>query len=389
MKNKRWASVVLWSVISAAFIGPGTVTTAVKAGSDYRLDLLWAVTFAMVSCIIVQEVAARITIASGMNLGQLLVAKFGRKGKWLQYTLGSIVIFGCAAYQAGNVMGAVAGIEMIAPIGTRFIAVLVVLAASVSLWVGRLQGISWFMTALVGIMGISFFMLCFSTTVGLTETLPALVMPSMPAGAEFVAIGLIGTTIVPYNIFLGSGISKGQTIPLMRLGLTVSVLIGGFITAVILISGTMVDDFSTFKDLAIIFENKMGTYAVLALAFGLFAAGFSSAITSPYAASVIATTVFGWSNQNKVRAVWITVLLCGFIFSITGLPPIPVILTAQALNGFILPLMMFFLIVILNDKTIIPQEHRPGIIYNTILVLIFLGVLSVGLNNIYKVIMAL
>ena len=69
MKGSKVSSVILWSVISAAFIGPGTVTTAVTAGSVYQLDLMWAVVFATIACILLQEVSARITIASGLSLG--------------------------------------------------------------------------------------------------------------------------------------------------------------------------------------------------------------------------------------------------------------------------------------------------------------------------------
>ena len=71
--SKTWRSVIIWSIISAAFIGPGSVTTAVAAGALYNLDLMWAVTFSIAACIALQEVAARLTIASGLNVGQALI----------------------------------------------------------------------------------------------------------------------------------------------------------------------------------------------------------------------------------------------------------------------------------------------------------------------------
>ncbi|MCB0548279.1 MAG: divalent metal cation transporter, partial [Phaeodactylibacter sp.] len=63
------SSVLFWSIISAAFIGPGTVTTAAKAGASFQLQLIWALAFSIFATIILQEAAARITLASGKNLG--------------------------------------------------------------------------------------------------------------------------------------------------------------------------------------------------------------------------------------------------------------------------------------------------------------------------------
>ena len=96
-KNKTLSSVILWSVISAAFIGPGTVTTAAAAGSAYQLDLLWAVTFATIACILLQEVSARLTIISGLTMGQALTKRYGaQRSTWLKFFLGGPVILGCA-----------------------------------------------------------------------------------------------------------------------------------------------------------------------------------------------------------------------------------------------------------------------------------------------------
>jgi manganese transport protein len=193
----------------------------------------------------------------------------------------------------------------------------------------------------------------------------------------------VGTTIVPYNVFLGSGISKGQTVPLMRIGLTISVIIGGLITAAILIAGTAVKSFSNFNELAAALTQNIGPMGGAALGIGLFAAGFSSAITSPYAASIIASTVFSWGERGQ-RLTWMLVLLIGFAFGISDIKPIPVILAVQALNGLVLPLLTAYLILLINDPLIIPKEYKQSKVYNAVLVVIFGAVLLMGLNNVDK-----
>ncbi len=383
-RKKTLSSIVLWSVISAAFIGPGTVTTAAMAGSLYQLDLLWAVAFATIACILLQEVSSRLAIVSGLTMGQALNKKYGeQKSTWLKFVLGGPVVLGCAAYEAGNILGAVSGLNLLTAVDTKLLTVLITIISGVILWTGKRDIIGWLMTFLVALMGIAFFALAAGRPFSFLNYFQSSVIPVIPPGAELLTLGLVGTTIVPYNIFLGSALGKGQTVPLMRVGLTISILIGGLITAAILIAGTAVGSFSNFDELAKALNENLGPLGGLALGIGLFAAGFSSAITSPYAASIIAASVFGWSNRGQ-RIMWIMVLLTGFAFGVSGVKPIPVILAVQALNGLVLPLITAYLVLLINDPVIMPNGHRHTPIYNLVLVIIFGSVLFMGLNNIDK-----
>jgi len=381
------SSVILWSVISAAFIGPGTVTTAVTAGSQFQIQLLWAVVFATIACIVLQEASARIVIASGLNFGQALESKFGSKiGYWIKWIVAGPVLLGCAAYEAGNILGAVSGSSILFEGDGRVYTIVITVIAGYILWHGGNKWISTIMTILVGMMGIAFLLLAAKGNFTFSELLKSSVIPSIPSGSEWITLGLVGTTIVPYNIFIGSAISKGHTIPLMRIGLIISVLIGGMITAWIMLAGTIVGNFSSFGELAAIFQNKMGFIGSFALGLGLFAAGFSSAITSPYAASLIASTVFGTENKKIIRLVWMSVLLTGFVFGISGIKPIPVILAVQAMNGLILPLLTYFLILIVNDSKVVPAPHRHSAGYDLVLLAILGTTLVIGFNNVDKAI---
>jgi len=381
----RISSVILWSVISAAFIGPGTVTTAVTAGSQFQIQLLWAVVFATIACIVLQEASARIVIASDLNFGQALEKKFGsRIGFWIKWIVAGPVLLGCAAYEAGNILGAVSGSSILFEGDGKIYTIIITLLAGYILWQGGSKWISTIMTVLVGLMGVAFLLLAVKSSFTLPELVRSSIVPTIPQGSEWITLGLVGTTIVPYNIFIGSAISKGHTIPLMRIGLTISVLIGGLITAWIMLAGTMVGNFSSFGELATLFQNKVGVVGSLALGLGLFAAGFSSSITSPYAASLIVSTFFGSEKKSVVRLAWMSVLLTGFAFGISGIKPIPVILAVQALNGLILPLLTYFLILIVNDSKVVPDQYRHAAWYNLVLLAILGTTLIIGFNNVDK-----
>jgi hypothetical protein len=107
---KRLLDVLFWSVISAAFIGPGTVTTAATAGAGFGLQLAWALLFSTVACIALQEAVARLVIASGRGLGAAIRSTGGTV---LAALTGFAIVLGCAAYEAGNILGGVAGAQLV------------------------------------------------------------------------------------------------------------------------------------------------------------------------------------------------------------------------------------------------------------------------------------
>ncbi|MFN5168234.1 MAG: NRAMP family divalent metal transporter [Cyclobacteriaceae bacterium] len=377
-------SVIIWSVISAAFIGPGTITTALSAGANHQLELLWTVVFATVACIVLQEVSARLVIDTGLTLGEAIQQRLGASATMIKWLTGGSVVLGCAAYEAGNILGAISGLQLLFPVSRPVLTIAVVLVAGAILWSSLRKLMGWVMTALVALMGVAFLFLSFRTQHTLADVGVAMSHVQVPPGAELLALGLVGTTIVPYNIFLGSGIGKGQTLALMRTGLSVSVIIGGAITAWILLAGTLLPGFDSFQLVAEVFRERVGVWGAILFGLGLFAAGFSSAITSPFAAQVVAETVFGWRSQYAIKALGLLVLATGFAFGLSGRAPIPVIVIVQALNGLILPLLTGLLIYLVNDRHLVSASSLPSWWYNVVLVIVMMAVTRIGVAGISK-----
>lgn len=376
--RNRASSVLFWSIISAAFIGPGTVTTASKAGASFGLSLLFALLFSTIATIILQEAAARITIASGKNLGEILAIKFkSNENKLLQWGVFLAVAFGCAAYQAGNMLGAVSGLELVSDFSRQDLTLMIGLICFGLLWIGNLKIIANILGIIVAFMGIAFIYVAFQANIQIGDFFQNMLLPSFPENSSLLIIGLIGTTIVPYNLFLASGISKGQSISEMRWGMGIAVLIGGLISMAILVVGTQVLGAFSFENLAKALSDKLGEGGAIFFGFGLFAAGMSSSITSPLAAAVTAKSLLGdgknWAaNSKNFRIVWIIILSIGLVFGISEVKPIPVIILAQAINGALLPIVASFLLLAINDTNLIPNKHRNSLIIN-ILTLIIVG----------------
>lgn len=99
--------------VAAAFIGPGTVTTATMAGAGYGYTLIWAIAFSILATIVLQEMSARLGVITGMGVGDALRKKTQNKFlKVVTFTLVVLaIVIGNAAYEAGNLTGAVLGFD--------------------------------------------------------------------------------------------------------------------------------------------------------------------------------------------------------------------------------------------------------------------------------------
>ena len=391
--KKGLLSVLFWSIISAAFIGPGTVTTAASAGAGFKFSLLWALVFSTLATIVLQEAAARITIASGKNLGEIIALRYHQGGTAARIRLFLFLslAFGCAAYQAGNILGAISGLLLFLDIPRWVLTLMVAGLAGVLLWIGNFRMLANILGAIVAIMGIAFVYSAWH--VDLSElALQQLFLPAVPEGSLVLVLGLVGTTIVPYNLFLASGISQGQSITEMRLGISMAVLIGGIISIAILLVGTQISGTFSFEALAAAMSNASSAGGSgIFFGIGLFAAGLSSAITSPLAAAVTAQSLFSaergaqWVSQSRnFRFVWGSVLSIGLIFGLLDFRPIPVIILAQALNGLLLPVIAIFLILAVNDKRLLPSQYC-NTFFSNLLMLAIVGITCyLGFNNLWK-----
>lgn len=392
----RILNILFWSIVSAAFIGPGTVTTAARSGSLFGSNLMWVLLFSTIACLLLQEAASRITILSGKNIGEIIAERTRAGGVSLLLPLLIVLAIcgGAAAYEMGNLIGAREGILLLFPkLGKAVIPILGMLAAIV-LFVPSLKFISRFMGILVMILGILFLYTAIRIAPPLDEVLKGLFVPAMPSGSEapWLALALIGTTIVPYNLFLGSGISKGvKDISEMRWGLAIAILLGGLFSLSVIVVGDAVKGVFSFKGLAEALSGKSGVNGNLMLGIGLFAAGFTSAITAPLASAITLKSLFGSRNKVKwetngiyYRLSWLIVLAIGVVFGMLDIKPVPAIILAQALNGLILPLISFILVYLVHDRNITGRKNPP--LNSSLLAITLVVTVIIGLHNMVQAI---
>jgi Mn2+/Fe2+ NRAMP family transporter len=387
---KRLLDLLFWSVIAAAFIGPGTVTTAARAGSDFGFALAWALLFSTIACLVLQEASGRITVLTGKELGEAIRARFAssRWARWVPAVLAVGVVLGCAAYEAGNLLGGVAGLRLAVDVSPAVATIACGIVAAALLATGNTRWIARSLGALVALMGIAFLVTAVRLGPELGALMTGLLVPRIPSGSLVLVLGLVGTTVVPYNLFLGSALARDHGLGEMRWGLALAVGGGGLISLGVLIVGSALGGGLEFERLAAVLVDRLGPGAEISLAVGLFGAGLTSAITAPLAGAITAKTLLGdagsetWGERSwRYRTVWIAVLVLGVTLGATGVKPIPVIILAQAFNGLVLPLIAVFLWLTMNDRDLLGSEGVNTGLQNAVMGVVVIVCVLLGLRG--------
>jgi Mn2+/Fe2+ NRAMP family transporter len=351
-------------LVAAAFIGPGTVTTCSKAGAQFGYALIFALIFAVATTLFLQEMTGRLSLGSGYDLGQSL-REFPQnqavKILFVILTLSSIT-FGCAAYEASNLVGGALGLEMVSSLSKKIWVLLISIISAFVLSRKKYRIIEKFLIFLVFFMSLSFLI----TLILVKPDLPSIfkgMIPTFPDKSLFLLLALVGTTVVPYNLFLHSSSVKKkwgnkEDLKDVKKDLLASIGLGGLISVSIVVTSAV-----AFYEKGITLESGaqmaqqlkplFGSFTNLLFGMGFFAAGLSSAITAPYAAAFASSGILGWKeghDSGKFRAVWMGVIGVGLITSLFDFNPMAIIVFAQAANGLVLPVVSIFLLIVLNNR---------------------------------------
>ena len=371
------------------------------AGSKFGFTLLWALLLSILITIFLQIIAVRIGIISQSSLSNVIVSQF--KSKTIRTVsiilILSAILVGNIAYEAGNISGGVLGLEAVfgnlgIAGGYNAYSLIIGFIAFIILLLGNNRLLEKILMGLVLFMSLAFLFTAIKIKPDLNSFFSGLFIPSFPDDSILIIIGLIGTTVVPYNLFLHVSLAKEKwTSPKdlkdARIDTIVAVLVGGLISICIIISATSIglDQLNSAIDLAKGLEPVFGNFSKQLISFGLFAAGLTSAITAPLAAAYVTCGCLNWSTELKsfrFRMVWAIVLIVGVVCSSLNISSIEIIKFAQVANGILLPTITFFLILIANNNNVL-GKYVNNWKHNLVSCFILLITLILGIKSIIKV----
>ncbi|EAQ96246.1 Nramp family divalent metal transporter [Congregibacter litoralis] len=384
-------------LVAAAFVGPGTIATASAAGAGYGYALLWALLFSVLATMALQEMSVRQAIITGKGLATTL--REALAGHWLGRGAILLVVaaigLGNAAYESGNIAGAAIALESVSTIGTPVWALGIGGASAALLFLPAYQQLERVLIALVLLMSIIFV----ASAVLLRPDWSALFQgftPRLPEGSLTTVIALIGTTVVPYNLFLQANAAREHwadepdrdlALSSARLDTVLSVSLGGLVTLAIVSAAAM-----TFFAQGLAFEPDkittqlepvLGSAGRYVFAAGLCAAGLTSAITAPLAAAYAVCGALGLTDTLRggaFRVIALAVVFTGTVFAATGARPLSLIVFAQAANGLLLPIIAVILVWLMNNRRLLGDATNGW--RSNLLGVIVIGVtLGLGANK--------
>lgn len=392
-------------LVAAAFIGPGTVTVCSIAGANYGFALLWALVLSVIATVVLQEMAARIGLVTQSSLAQVIrLTTKNPVVKWFSIVLIlSAIAVGNAAYEAGNISGGILGLQAlgwqpVVAIGDQNInygSLIIGVIAAFILYLGNYKILERILVGLVLFMSIAFIVTAVVTKPDIISIAKGALIPQLPVDSLLTIAALVGTTVVPYNLFLHASLvsekwTSLEQLPAVKRDSTVAIILGGLVSMAIVVCAAALEGqgIASATDLAKSLEPLFGSYATYFVGLGLAAAGLTSAITAPLAAAYVVQGCLGWEKNlksNSFRWVWAIVLGLGVLVSSFGLKPIAIIQFAQVANGILLPVIAGYLIWIANKKAIL-GNYVNSKWQNGLSVIIWLLAFGLGVRSILKVV---
>jgi len=291
-------------LISVGYMDPGNWATDIAAGSKFGFRLLWVLVMSNLMAILLQSFSARLGIVTGMDLAQACRAMFSRRVSWVLWILAEVAIAAC---DLAEVLGSAIGLQLLFGM-PLLLAVFVTALDTFVLLLLHHRGVRLmeaFILTLVLTIG-----LCLAIEVFLSRPhwgqMAGGLVPSLPGeGALFLAIGILGATVMPHNLYLHSALVQSRRVQHTPAGIRSSIrfnAIDSFVAlngallvnaALLILAGATFFKAGMFnvaeiQDAHRLLEPLLGhRIAPIAFAVALIAAGQSSTITGTLAGQVV------------------------------------------------------------------------------------------------------
>ncbi|MBM4271448.1 MAG: divalent metal cation transporter [Deltaproteobacteria bacterium] len=402
--KKSWRSLGLFF----ALIGPGIITSNVDndaggittyslAGAEYGLSLLWTLIPITLLLIIIQEMCARMGVVSGKGLSDLIRERFGAR---VTFCLMLFLFLANLGNTIAEFAGVAASMEIFGvskyisvPVSALFVWWLVVKGSYKSVEKAFLVACLFYLSYIIsGFMG--------RPDWGQVGT--ALITPEfrMEPGFITMTVGVVGTTIAPWMQFYlqSSVVDKGLKSGDYKYA-RLDVILGSFAVNIVAFFIIMLCAVTLFqngiriesaRDAALALEPLAGKYCSWLFAFGLLNASLFAASILPLSTAYTICEAFGWESSVDRKFTeapqfygmyFLMIFLGAGIILLPDVPLIPIMYYSQVINGVLLPFVLVFMLVLVNDRRIM-GNYTNGRILNiiswlTVLILIFLSLAMV------------
>lgn len=386
----------------------GGITTYAIVGADYGYSMLWGLFVITIGLAVIQEMNARMAVVTGKGLSDLIRERFGVKLTFFAMSVLFVANFGVVL---ADFAGIAASMDLFGI--PKFISVPVV---AIGIWLLVTKGTYRWAEKVFLIFTLAFISYIISAFVvkpDWAEVFTSMAIPTIRFETEYllVFIGMIGTTITPYMQFYlqSSVVDKKLTLKEYKYE-RMDVYIGSFWSNAIsffIIVTTAATLFkqgisiTTAQDAALALQPIASNYATILFGIGLFGASVLAAAVIPLSTSYAICEAFGWErgvdNSYKEAPAFFSIytgliVLSAGLILLPGIPLLKVIIVTQQVAGILCPIILIFMIKLINDKRIMGEyTNKPFqniVSWGTVLFIISLTLILI-LNPMIKTLVQL
>ena len=197
-------------LVSVGYMDPGNWATDLEGGARFGYALIWVLLMSNLMAVLLQTLAARLGVVTGHDLAQACRAEYSRPVNAVLWLLAEIAI---AATDLAEVLGTIIALKLLFGMPLLWGCVITALDTFVLLWLQRwgMRRMEAVILALVATIGACFLLQIFMARPDPGAVLTGII-PSLPPGALFVAIGILGATVMPHNLYLHSALVQSRRI---------------------------------------------------------------------------------------------------------------------------------------------------------------------------------
>jgi manganese transport protein len=291
-------------LVSVGYMDPGNWATDLAGGSQFGYKLIWVLLMSNLMALLLQSLSARLGIVRGRDLAQ---ANRETYPKYINYALYGLAEIAIAACDLAEILGMAIGIQLLTELPLIWGVSITVLDTFLFLLLQRLgmRKMEAFIIALVAIIGLSFLIEIILAKPNLGEVVKGFVPHKMNSASLYIAIGIIGATVMPHNLYLHSALVQTRKIKRDDAGIkkalklnfidsAIALNLAFFVNAAILVLAATVffktgrTDVAEIKQAHELLAPMLGTsLAPVLFAVALIAAGQSSTITGTLAGQIV------------------------------------------------------------------------------------------------------
>ena len=353
-------------LITVGFIDPGNWATNIEGGSSFGYSLLWVITVSTLMLIVVQNMAAKLGIATGKSLAVNIREEFAPP---VSAFIGCTVVAACVATDVAELLGGAIGFQLLFGL-PLWIGALITVFLEVFFIVGeRYHKLERTIMGFLGIISLCYVVELIIVKPDWKAVLPALVIPRLNRSDIYIAMGILGAVVMPHNIFLHSNVihsrdwgitdekkmsllkyEKTDTYTAMFLGLIVNAAMIIVAARVFHTNGITV---TSIEDASKTLIPLAGPLAALLFAIALVFSGISSSITSSMAEVNVITGFLGQPEDPRTLLYRISTFITAipsFIIIVTGVNTYKILIFSQVVLSIQLPFTLIPLLVLCRKR---------------------------------------